>query len=96
MFGLDVAGLVTLISASSAAIVAIITAWHQRDLPKDAKQNVANTSQTLHEVKTMNELTIGQLGEAAETRRIQEKPPEDRTTREGRHVDSALERSTGA
>ena len=48
------------------------------------------------EVKTMNELTLGQLGEASETRRIMDKPEGDRTTRERRHTDAAEERSTGA
>lgn len=51
---------------------------------------------TFHEVQTMNELTIGQLGEAAETRRITDKPVADRTSREKRHTDASEERSTGA
>lgn len=61
-----------------------------------AERAAAASQQVLHEVKTMNELTIGQLGEAEETRRIESKPPAERTSREKRHVDAANERSTGA
>ena len=39
-----------------------------------------------HEVKTWNELTIGQYTEATETRRISNIPLDDRTPREDRHM----------
>ena len=54
------------------------------------------SGQVHREVRTMNELTLGQLGEAAETRRINDKPEDERTTREKRHTDAAAERTTGA
>lgn len=39
-----------------------------------------------NEVKTMNELTLGQLGERRETRRIDAVDPDDRTAQERRHL----------
>lgn len=48
------------------------------------------TGKIQHEVKTMNEMTLGQLGEASETRRIEGIPEGDRTAREDRHM--AMER----
>lgn len=38
------------------------------------------------EVKTFNELTIGQLGEKNESRRITKIDPEERTQQEQRHL----------
>lgn len=68
-----VADILTLIAATSAAIVSIITAW--------------NTTRVRHEVRTMNEQTIGQLAANQETRRIEVIPKGDRTAREDRHMD---------
>ena len=62
----------TLIAALSSAVVAVIT--------------VLRVGAVKNEVKTMNELTLGQLGEATETRRIDEIPADERTARESRHV----------
>lgn len=68
-----VADVLTLIAATSAAIVSIITAW--------------NTTRVRHEVRTMNEQTIGQLASNQETRRIDHIPQAERTAREDRHMD---------
>lgn len=68
----DFAGIGILIGAISTAIVGIGT--------------FIRTGRIQHEVRTMNELTIGQLGEAAETRRIEQIPTDERTPREGRHI----------
>jgi hypothetical protein len=104
-------GLSSLIAASAAAVVSIITALKQvpslhRGQVEIKEQNVDISSIAdgikeeaagiRKEVKTYNELTLGQLGEAEETRRVQNKAPEDRTSRENRHLDEAEERSTGA
>jgi hypothetical protein len=79
-------GLVLGVAATVAAIVSAIF----------ASRAVGVASLVHHEVRTMNELTIGQLGEAEETRRILAKKPTDRTSRESRHTDASMERSTGA
>lgn len=68
-----IVGLGALITSSAAAIVSIITALKQ-------------VPGVRRELKTMNELTLGQLGEAEETRRIDKIPYEDRTAQEARHV----------
>lgn len=70
---MPVGDILTLIAATSAAIVSIITAW--------------NTTRVRHEVRTMNEQTIGQLAANQETRRIEVIPQADRTAREDRHMD---------
>jgi hypothetical protein len=66
-------GAAILITSSAAALVSIITALKQ--IPAVKK-----------ELKTMNEMSLGQLGEAQETRRIDKIPFEDRTAQEARHV----------
>lgn len=40
------------------------------------------------EVRTMNELSLGQLGNAQETRRVEAIDPGDRTAQETRHLDT--------
>ena len=56
------------------------------------------SKQARDSVDTKNELSVGQLEEAQETRRILKKIAEgqDISTREQRHTDQAAERSTGA
>lgn len=47
---------------------------------------------TLHvrnEVRTSNELTIGQLAAAGETRRAEDIPHDERTRQEQRHIDQS-------
>ena len=44
------------------------------------------TDRTQQDVRTLNEQTIGELSAADETRRIEEKPPDDRTAMEKRHL----------
>jgi hypothetical protein len=80
---------VVIISSITTGIVAIVTAIF-------AGLGLLKSKQVHNEVKTMNELTLGQLGEAQETRRILDKPADERTTRESRHTDASQERSTGA
>jgi len=67
----------TLITSLAAAIIALIT--------------VVRAGQIKAEVKTMNEMTLGQLGEATETRRIDDIPVAERTPRETRHIDMAYD-----
>jgi hypothetical protein len=61
-----------LIASIAAAVASIIAALRAGNVHK--------------EVKTMNELTLGQLGERQETRRIEDIPMEDRSAQETRHV----------
>lgn len=56
----------------TTSIVTIINTWQGRKIHK--------------EVKTFNESTIGQLGEANEARRISHIPLEQRTPKEKRHM----------
>ena len=47
----------------------------------------ATTVTAVHqEVKTINGLALGQLADAAETRRIEKKVPDERTTAETAHI----------
>lgn len=72
----DLALLVTAIGTAIAAIVAACASLV-------AALRIQNVH---HEVKTMNELTLGQLGERRETRRIENVEPDDRTAQERRHM----------
>lgn len=64
--------LVILIPITATAIVQIINAFKVKDIK--------------NELKTMNESTLGQLGEANEARRISHIPLEERTPQEKRHM----------
>lgn len=68
-----ITALATLVAALTAAIISI--------------RNGQKSDRIHNEVKTMNELTIGQLGEATESRRIAKIPKADRTARETRHIE---------
>ena len=74
----DLPGLITSVAAVIAAIATLVVALRTKRAVTDVK----------HEVRTMNEQTIGQLGAAAETRRIEEIPMSERTPRESRHMDN--------
>lgn len=50
--------------------------------------NARRIKEVKHEVKTANSLTLAQLGDATETRRIDEIPPGDRTSDEKEHIDT--------
>jgi len=72
MVGSTIGDLTLLIPVLSAAIASIIAAW--------------KSTQTHHEVKTLNAKTIGVLAGEEETRRIEKKPLEDRTSSDQRHL----------
>lgn len=76
----DYTGLGILIAAIGSSIASVIAA---------AAGLVAarRTRRVEHEVRTMNELSLGQLGEAQETRRVEAIEPQDRTARETRHLE---------
>jgi exosome complex RNA-binding protein Rrp42 (RNase PH superfamily) len=77
---MDVSGWVTLIGAVTAAVVAIISALQNRKLSTEVKQ-------VKDGVATGNELSVGQLEAAKETRRITEILVADRTPQESRHME---------
>lgn len=72
MIAVSVADLVTLISAVTAAVVAIIGALRG--------------NQVHRELRTLNSKSIGALAGEDETRRIRDVPVEDRTPGEQRHL----------
>ena len=86
---------ISLIAAGAATVAMIRTA---KVITVESKVDKVDSKidKVIHEVQTKNELTLGQLGEAQETRRIQEKSEPERTSREKRHTDQSSERSTGA
>jgi len=53
--------------------------------------NIRQVKAVKHEVKTMNESTIGELGAADEARRIRDIPADQRTPKEDRHIVAADE-----
>ena len=76
----DYTGIGILVAACGTSIAAVIAAI--------ASAVAAHRAGTIErEVRTMNELSLGQLGEAEETRRVQAIRPGDRTARESRHLD---------
>ena len=72
--------LVVLIASLTAAGVSLITAWNTTRVRGEVRE-------VRHEVKTMNESTLGQLGAEAETRRIDHIAVRDRTPKESRHME---------
>lgn len=79
MFALDATGLSLLITAICGGIATIIAAIA-------SVLAVVRVNQVHSEVKTMNELTLGQLGERRETRRIAAIDDDSRTAQEKRHM----------
>jgi len=82
----DAIGIGILIAASAGGIVSIIGAIFAgiamlRTGRVDTKVDNVN-----EQVKTFNELSLGQLGGRNETRRIDEIDPVDRTDQEKRHM----------
>lgn len=70
--GLTVADWLTLIAAITAAIVTSIGAW--------------KTGAVQREVQTFNGRTMAQLADAAETRRVYNIHPDDRTEADQEHI----------
>jgi hypothetical protein len=73
---LDLAVLVAAFGTAIASVIAAVAALVA----------ARGTRQIKHEVRTMNEMTMGQYAEASETRRIEDIAPENRTAKEGRHM----------
>ena len=93
MIALSTGEIITLISAITAAIVSIIGAWRVGGVKSDVagvKSDVASNTAAVADVKsdiaTYNGATLGQLGAAGETRRVEDIAPADRTTEESRHL----------
>ena len=61
-----------------ATLVTALIAWSGRRISQQVRT----------EVKTMNGLTMAQMADAGETRRVDAIATEDRTTAEQRHVDA--------
>ena len=74
----DPVGIGILIAATAGSLVSIIGAVF-------AGVAMLRTGKVQKEVKTFNELTLGQLGERTESRRISEIEPAERTAQENRH-----------
>lgn len=75
----DWVGLSTFVAAVSTAVVAIIVALQQR--------NTHNEVIGVHrEVKTINSLTLAQMAEAQESRRITDIPEAERSITEQHHL----------
>jgi hypothetical protein len=68
----NAADLAIVITAAGAAVTSTIAAWR--------------STQTHKEVKTLNAKTIGVLAGEQETRRISDKPLEERTPEDQRHL----------
>jgi hypothetical protein len=77
----DYAGIALLVSAVGIAIASVVGAVA-------ALLAAHRAGRVVQEVRTLNELSLGQLGAATETRRIDEIDPSDRTAQETRHMDA--------
>ena len=75
-----------LIGAISSGLVTILGAFFAGMAMLRSGRVSTEVGQVHHEVKTFNELSLGQLGERIETRRINEIEPKDRTSQEDRHL----------
>ena len=81
------------VAETLVAVAALIGALSSAIAAAASLANGRRGKQIHQEVRTMNELTLGQLGEAVETRRIEEIRPADRTAQEDRHLQQKEERS---
>ena len=75
-----------LIGAITSGLVAVLGAFFAGMAMLRSGHVETKIDAVHHEVKTFNELTLGQLGERTETRRINEIEPIDRTNQEDRHL----------
>ena len=92
----DTVGISILITAVTTAIVTIIAAIFSGLAMLRTGRVVTKVEAVHEEVKTHNELTLGQIGERTETRRISEINPIERTEQEQRHmVDMENRESSG-
>jgi hypothetical protein len=82
----DAVGIGILIAAISGGIVSIIGAIFAGIAMLRGGRVDKKVDQVDKKVDTFNELSLGQLSGRAETRRIDEIKPEDRTDQEDRHM----------
>jgi len=82
----DTAELTIVIGVITSSIVTIIGAVFAGLASVRAGRIDTKVDKVHSEVRTFNELTLGQLGERIETRRINEIDPIDRTGQEDRHL----------
>lgn len=76
---IDLALLVTAIAALVGAVASVISA-------SIGRKNRDTIREVHTEVKTMNGVSMGALADNAETRRIEEKPKEKRTSADWQHL----------
>jgi hypothetical protein len=80
------AELVTIISVILGGVVTIVTAVFAGWAAIKTTKTHTAIREVASDVKTMNALSMGQLADAAETRRIMRVPAEQRTTGELEHL----------
>lgn len=86
LLAVDWIGLSTFIGVLAGAITSIIVALRQEGVVRDVR-DVDVTVQRVHqEVKTINSLTLAQIAEAGESRRIDLIPEDDRSLVERDHL----------
>lgn len=83
---MSVGDLGVLIAALTVSVTTIIGAVFAGLAAIRSGRAVAGVAQVQTEVKTLNGLALGQLADAAETRRIEAKPAADVTAAEAEHV----------
>jgi hypothetical protein len=76
---IDYSGIAVLIASIGAFVGVCVTGY----------VSIKGINGIKHEVKTMNESTIGQLAAREETRRAEDIPHDQRTAREQRHISSS-------
>lgn len=88
------AGIIAAVFAGFAAIRAVKTQAVLAETKAAVVETKAVALQVHTEVKTMNGLRMGELADAAETRRVDAIPPGERTDAEAAHVLAVPDRST--
>jgi hypothetical protein len=89
------AELVTIISVILGGLVTIITAVFAGWAAVKTTKTHTAIREVANDVKTMNALSMGQLADAAETRRIMSVPLAERTTGELEHLAAVPPTPTG-
>jgi cell division protein FtsL len=71
------------------AVMLLVQGWivyQNRRISSKVAENKALVADVAEQVKTMNSLTVGQMADATESRRIADIPKEDRTKEEDKHI----------
>jgi hypothetical protein len=81
--------IVALVALFIPLLMVLAQSWivyRNRAIGKDVAETKIKVVEVADQVKTLNDLTVGQLADATESRRIKDIPKDDRTKAEASHL----------